>query len=95
MLDLKNNYRNISQKNRNSLRMFLESFYEPDEKTLTKSSDLMPDYNQWVKNTLNESSNVITSYQELKRQMEDLAFAKYSNTNAQKGYFMKRKVSTD
>lgn len=92
MLSIKTQYRTRCGSGVNPLGVFLERFFIADANGFILSKDLMASYNKWVSKDFGKPSAIFSSYQQLKRAMEALDFAKYSETSAQKGYHMTAKL---
>ncbi len=91
MIQLKNDYRQRYGNGVHPLGAFLEQHFVPDAKGLTLSKDLLENYNTWVSEELKKPTAILSSYQQLRKAMADLEFARYADTRADKGYYMTRK----
>lgn len=92
MLSIKNENRTRCGSSVNPLGVFLERNFIADANGFTLSKDLIANYNTWVSKDFGKPSAVFSSYQQLKKAMEALDFAKYAETSAQKGYHMTAKL---
>lgn len=91
MIALKNDYRQRCGNGVHPLGAFLEQHFVPDAKGLTLSKDLLEDFNKWVCDELKKPTAILSSFQQLRKAMADLEFARYADTRADKGYYMTRK----
>lgn len=91
MIALKNAYRQRGGNGVHPLGTFLEQHFVPDAKGFTLSKDLLENFNTWVSEELKKPTAILSSFQQLRKAMADLEFARYADTRAIMGYFMTRK----